>query len=166
LDNVTGIRKKKFKFVFGKGSKSAEPVLENTMSRLAVVDDNSNIKDKLNESLPIAPSVQKEISKVISEQSKKQVRSDASTQDLQDVFLENERQIGVVSEFQSQPTPNDSQDVTIDHAEEEENNSDADINDNEVSSQSSDKKEMVSIDSEETTSTPVRNDFNNIPPLK
>ena len=113
------------------------PVLENTVSRSTVVDDNSNIKDKLNESLPIAPSVQKEISKVISQQSEKQVHYDASTQDLQDVFLENERQIGVVSEFQSQPTPNDSQDVTIDHAEEEENNSDADINDHEVSSQSS-----------------------------
>ena len=57
LDNVTGLRKKKFKFVFGKGSKSAEPIMENTVSRSIVVDNNTNIKDKLNDIFPIGPSV-------------------------------------------------------------------------------------------------------------
>ena len=49
--------KKEAQIFVGKGSQSAEPIMENTVSRSIVVDNNTNIKDKLNDIFPIGPSV-------------------------------------------------------------------------------------------------------------
>lgn len=200
---LTPVKKRVLKFVVKNHKETVVPTLETSApslpistvkskSDVKVAADNIDIsnalqsKDKLIESLPIAPTrgvglakltagqkmIEPNIMNPGKEQPERQNRGFPSTQDLQEVLIENVKQSEVVAALESQSSPpeslQDSQKCTLEDEHKLEDGGNADKksdypgNNDEASSSGTEDDERITIDSEDTLSTPMTID---IPPL-